>query len=375
MTTTTPIPTSIADACAAHDRHRLDVLDALLDEAAPTAVRELLGAALDLCATLRAERDEREAAIGATFAKHRAEIDAATGQLAAARQVIDEERATVARLTADYMTVVDAIMPNSDGPTHAAATARSRRRHIAELEAEIRVSDQRLADQHDTWKARVASLESERSEWIAAAVDVGAALGGSLGPVASTSGTIDPREWIRYAQGLARDVRKMTARVAELPAQDRAKELYRAWKQVRDAAEERIGELTIAEAIVAMRSALTSLGAPATTPTAAPGLVAAVSVEELREERLRAVKGCNHSDSDDNGHGHGECCGRAGIRAILARLDATTIAPVDPREFARVLIMRDLTDDDGDISTTAVAAAARYALTAAGIPVTPEAGK
>ncbi|MBK7077195.1 MAG: hypothetical protein IPH44_33375, partial [Myxococcales bacterium] len=76
------------------------MLDALLDEAAPTAVRELLGAALDLCATLRTERDEREEAIGATFAKHRAEIDAATAQLAAARQVIDEERATVARLTA-----------------------------------------------------------------------------------------------------------------------------------------------------------------------------------------------------------------------------------------------------------------------------------
>ena len=47
MTPTVPIPTSIADACAAHDRHRLDVLDTLLDEAAPSAVRELLGAALD----------------------------------------------------------------------------------------------------------------------------------------------------------------------------------------------------------------------------------------------------------------------------------------------------------------------------------------
>ncbi|MBP9863805.1 MAG: hypothetical protein KBD62_38025, partial [Kofleriaceae bacterium] len=63
------------------------------------------------------------------------------------------------------------------------------------------------------------------------------------------------------------------------------------------------------------------------------------------------------------------------IGAVLARLDATTIAPVDPREFALVLIMGDLTDYNGDVSTTAVAAAARYALTAAGIPVTPEVGK
>ena len=38
-------------------------------------------------------------------------------------------------------------------------------------------------------------------------------------------------------------------------------------------------------------------------------------------------------------------------------------------------IMRDLTDDNGDVSTTAVEAAARYALTARGIPVTPEVGK
>ena len=51
------------------------------------------------------------------------------------------------------------------------------------------------------------------------------------------------------------------------------------------------------------------------------------------------------------------------------------VAPVDPREFALVMIMRDLTDDNGDVSTTAVEAAARYALTARGIPVTPEVGK
>lgn len=63
--TPTPIPASLATACAAHDRHRLDVLDALLDEAAPSAVRELLGAALDLCASLRTERDELRARLDA----------------------------------------------------------------------------------------------------------------------------------------------------------------------------------------------------------------------------------------------------------------------------------------------------------------------
>ena len=83
MTTTTPIPTSIATARAAHDRHRLVVLDVLLDEAAPTAVRELLGAALDLCATLRADRDELRAVSNA-LSDESFKRDA---QLAAARQL------------------------------------------------------------------------------------------------------------------------------------------------------------------------------------------------------------------------------------------------------------------------------------------------
>ncbi|MBP9863716.1 MAG: hypothetical protein KBD62_37570, partial [Kofleriaceae bacterium] len=141
MTTTTPIPTSIAAACAAHDRHRLDVLDALLDEAAPTAVRELLGAALDLCATLRTERDEREEAIGATFAKHRAEIDAATAQLAAARQVIDEERATVARQTARVAELEARPVIDEERATVARQTAR-----VAELEARPVLTAQALCD-------------------------------------------------------------------------------------------------------------------------------------------------------------------------------------------------------------------------------------
>jgi hypothetical protein len=349
MTTDPTITASLAAACAAHDRHRLDVLDALLDEAAPTAVRELLGAALDLCATLRTERDEREEAIGATFAKHRAEIDAATAQLAAARQVIDEERATVARLTA----------------------------RVAELEATgraIKITPTLLA----------AALVGSRD--------------GSVTPAAAAQA--------EHLLKLAGEL------VIQLPAQDRAEELTRAYGieaaavtgSRRDSAD-------------SMRRALVSLGAPATTPTAAidrslaltaasllrdivmngglaeggeigprasdyldmmrrlettptaaPGLVAAVSVEDLACAWFNVHGGdVKPSDIDDRDRAH--------VRAVLARLDATTIAPVDPREFALVLIMGDLTDYNGDVSTTAVAAAARYALTAAGIPVTPEVGK
>src|SRR5574343_521158 len=101
-------------------------------------------------------------------------IAACQTRIAGLESAANERSAEVARLTADYMTVVDAIMPRSDGPAHAAATARSHRRHIdeleaevarmtarvAELEAETRVSDQRLADQHDKWTARVAELEA-----------------------------------------------------------------------------------------------------------------------------------------------------------------------------------------------------------------------
>lgn len=79
------IPASIATACAAHDRHRLDVLDALLDEAAPSAVRELLGAALDLCASLRAD-----------LASERAHLAACRTRIAGLESAADE-RSKVAK--------------------------------------------------------------------------------------------------------------------------------------------------------------------------------------------------------------------------------------------------------------------------------------
>jgi hypothetical protein len=323
MTTTTPIPASLAAEVAARDRRRLNVLDAILADASPETLHRLLDSARDLCAaqletidSLRQERVEREAAIGAAverIATAEAETERLTERLTERRTA---QRAEIERLES----------------------------RVDELEAEIRVSDQRLADHHDTWKARGTSLESERTEWIAAAVDVGAALGGSLGPVAGTSGTIDPREWIRYAQGLARDVRKLTARVAELealapshpvymplPAQDRAEELIRSILSERKAMmsyavaslDDRMSGTWASEWINATRAALTSLGAPTTTPSAAPGLVAAVSEEELACAWFNVHGGdVKPSDIDDRDRAH--------VRAILARLNATTIVPVDP---------------------------------------------
>ena len=325
MTTTTPIPTSIAAACAAHDRHRLDVLDALLDEVAPSAVRELLGAALDLCATLRTERDEREEAIGATFAKHRAEIDAATAQLAAARQVIDEERTRAAHASRDLSIALNE--RDEERATVARLTARA-----AELEARPVLKVERLAE----------ALDAHGHAALARKVFA------HLGPV-----------------------------TLPLPAQDRAEELARliAVEPIRTGEWKALVER--------VRSALASLGAPATTPTAAPGPVAAVSVEELIGVYGSAYNECSCSDGrfDDP-----SCCNKEAIRAVLARLNATTIAPVDPEAVARayhdhkdapapewdeVSVWRGRDADEKPYASAAM----RATLTAAGIPVPPEGGK
>ena len=137
-----------------------------------------------------------------------------------------------------------------------------------------------------------------------------------------------------------------------LPSQDRAEELVSAWRGI--CTDSATCDLDPAER---MRRALASLGAPPTSPPAARPVFAGVSEEELALEYARAVDRI------------------PGIRAVLARLEVSLVTPVDPREFALVMIMRDLTDDNGDVSTTAVEAAARYALTARGIPVTPEVDK
>ncbi len=293
MTTDPTITASLAAACAAHDRHRLDVLDALLDEAAPTAVRELLGAALDLCATLRTERDEREEAIGATFAKHRAEIDAATAQLAAARQV-----------TGGAVTL----------------PAQDRAEELARL---IAVEPIRTGE----WKALV-----ERTR--AALVSLGA-------PATTPPAAID-RSLALTAASLLSDVVRNGGLAEGGEIGPRASDYLDMMRRLE------------------------------TTPTAAPGLVAAVSVEELAKVYSKA-----YDEIGDR---------IRAIGAVLARLDATTIAPVDPEAVARayhdhedaptpeweeVNIWRGRDQDEQRAAISAM----RATLTAAGIPVTPEVGK
>ena len=286
----------------------------------------------------------------------------------------------------------------------------SERAHLAACQTRIAGLEQAADERSRTGQVS----EPERSEWIGAAVAVADALGGSLGPVSGTSGTIDPREWIHFAAGLADRAKKLTARMAELearpvltheilsaaikkarkvppyiarqaadeymphlgpvtlPAQDRAEELVSAWRGI--CTDSATCDLDPAER---MRRALASLGAPATTPTAAPGPVAAVSVEELAKVYSKAYGEIGDVDDQDR---------IRAIGAVLARLSATTIAPVDPEAVARayhdhkdapapewdeVSVWRGRDADEKPYATSAM----RATLIARGIPVTPEVGK
>lgn len=274
----------------------------LINEAAHAAVAAERAAVADLLSSVRAALARREADDLSRDATEPVSADAATAQLAAARQVIDEERATVARMTA----------------------------RVAELEARPVLTAQWLTD-------RLAHLGYSRTH---AEMDAQMILGILAAPL--------------------------------MPAQDRAEELGDAYVD-----------------------AWNGLGVPTTTPTAAPdrrlestptaapGLVAAVSVEELIGVYGSAYNECSCSDGrfDDP-----SCCNKAAIRAVLARLNATTIAPVDPEAVARayhdhkdapapewdeVSVWR---GRDADEKPYAIAAM-RATLTAHGIPVTPEGGK
>ncbi len=119
-----------------------------------------------------------------------------------------------------------------------------------------------------------------------------------------------------------------------------------------------------------MRSALASLGAPPTSPTIAPpDVFAGVSEDELI--RLFYVVGMDGID-------HGEQCppidssDRNGIRAVLARLKATMVAPVDPEAVLHKYYGLGPSRDGSDRE---LIADMRTALLAAGVPVTPERGK
>lgn len=120
-----------------------------------------------------------------------------------------------------------------------------------------------------------------------------------------------------------------------LPAPDRAEEL---WRKYHERAADMDGHMVgrwqyhgpESQAICteAMRHALTSLGAPPTSPPAARPVFAGVSEDELI--RLFYVVGTDGID-------HGEQCppidisDRNGIRAVLARLEVSLVAP----EFLR----------------------------------------
>lgn len=107
---------------------------------------------------------------------------------------------------------------------------------------------------------------------------------------------------------------------------------------------------------------------------------AGVSVEELIKLSGQAYLDCPCRTDEPV-----DCCNVASIRAVLARLKVSLVAPVDPEAFARKFadIASDTTsvsrpprwDDYSDESRAVRIAAMRAALIAAGIPVTPEAAK
>ena len=255
----------------------------------------------------------------------------------------------------------------------------------------------------DERSKEVTRLTAGRTEWIGAAVAVGE-LVDHLGPVAGNSGEIDPREWIRYAQGLAGRVKarlaSLTARVAELEARPVLTEglLRGALFACADGASDdevraimdKLGPVTLpaqdaAAAIVAamqrhgwwcsqdsgdgrceadMRSALASLGAPPTSPAVAPPEVfAGVSVEDLCSAYNR---GCNDNPADRPRIN--------GLRAVLARLEVSLVAPVDPEAVARQALRPIAVSMYSEVVKRS-AENVRAHLLAAGIPVTPERGK
>lgn len=413
--TPTPIPASLATACAAHDRHRLDVLDALLDEAAPSAVRELLGAALDLCASLRADRDTLAAKLDAApkvCAIHSYEhgpgpcmtcgawppgtrelIAACQARIAGLEQAADERSAEVARLTA----------------------------RVAELEARPVLTAQSLCDA--LVHARAAGDFLHVPAAVAADVANRIVTGGSV-----TLPAQDRAEELAAAFMNERAARGKFMTWAELTDADRAKMTDAARvalaslgapptsrDTVRDAMEraaERFGgpdgvfsgagfsnalmhaaglsgavDGRLVRAILAGRCDVQDRGnghyqiAPSpTSPPAARPVFAEVSEDELI--RLFYVVGTDGID-------HGEQCppidssDRNGLRAVLARLEVSLVTPVDLAAIERAVKAYHNASGEHAVPADALGTgqwrAAVLAMTdaflAAGIPITPEVGK
>lgn len=237
------LSTDRADAVSELDHTRRDLT------ACRTRIAELEA---DLSRSQR-ERDEaREAATQLT------------AQLATARQVIDERTAERDQARADdqqtlstWLRLLKAIDPTAENTDDALRAVARLTARVAELEAETRVSDQRLVDQHDVWKARVAKLEARP------VLDVGrlaAALNQcELGPRAS-------------------DIMRHLGPVTLLPAQDRAEELIASYVDEFAARYEAEGnpprmdrwhEVSAERrkfSIETMAATLAKLGAAATTP-------------------------------------------------------------------------------------------------------------
>ena len=124
-----------------------------------------------------------------------------------------------------------------------------------------------------------------------------------------------------------------------------------------------------------MRRALASLGASPTSPTVAPQpaeVFAGVSIDEL----------CSvYSAAYGERPGHRDDRRPDAIRAVLARLEVSLVAPADPEAVAReyhasgalpdVPSWTEISSFGRHIATQAM----RTALRASGIPVTPEVGK
>ena len=127
-----------------------------------------------------------------------------------------------------------------------------------------------------------------------------------------------------------------------------------------------------------MRRALASLGAPPTSPVAARPVFAGVSEEELYRV---------YADAYGEPAGHVDDRRPIAIRAVLARLEVSLVAPVDPEAVARDYANNAATGyapgidhppywlEYTDEQRTKRTAAMRATLIARGIPVTPEAGK
>ena len=373
----TDAATSGAEGRRDLDGHLADFRAALLDEAALIAASD------------RSRHASEVALLNCMIAGHNRDIAALQGHLATAMADLNATR--------EKLTTAEA---------HCNSFQHERDMAIANR-AGLLVERDAVAAERD-------ALRAERADIIAAIVGAAQALddGRSLGPCAD-SARRDPRSWVRFARELADRVKASRAeadklrarpvltveRLAEhmpgcrscapdhargqiaadimaklgavtmpLPAQDRAEELCR---EVQDlnfkagrAQHQWIGMPTAWRdtQIGVARAALASLGAPATPPSKPADVFAGVTVEELRgvydaEYAREKLVGSRAVD-----------CDRAAICAVCDALRVKLVAPVDPLAVARMISCI------GEPRSSDVATV-RRALEAAGIPVTPEAGK